>query len=146
MDEFFNGAETLSLFCRTFLNLKRNIPIRNSEMGLLIYLVRSTEANEEITSQQIGQFLKISKPMVTTMTSSLLKDNYIIRLQDESDKRSFKLIPTEKAKVLVHSTYQEYLKAFVVLKEEMGDENYHLLIDLVDQANVILIKENNKDE
>jgi DNA-binding MarR family transcriptional regulator len=146
MDEFFNGAETLSLFCRTFLNLKRNLPIRKSEMGLLIYLVRSNEANEEITSQQIGYFLKISKPMVTAMTSSLLKEDYIIRHQDEKDKRSFKLIPTEKAKGLVHSTYQEYLKAFVILKEEMGEENYQRFIELADQANAILIKENHKYE
>ncbi|MDF2556754.1 MAG: MarR family transcriptional regulator [Bacillales bacterium] len=146
MDEFFNGAETLSLFCRTFLNLKRNLPIRNSEMGLLIYLVRSSEANEDVTSIQIGQFLKISKPMVTAMTTSLIKGDYIVRIQDENDKRSYKLIPTGKAKTLVHSTYQEYLKAFVILKEEMGEENYKRFIELADQANAIFIKGNSKDE
>lgn len=41
MEQFIKGAEEVTLFCRINMNIKRELPIRASEMGMLIYLVKS---------------------------------------------------------------------------------------------------------
>ena len=41
MDTMMNAMEQVSLFCRLNMNTRRNLPIRSSEMGMLIYLVKA---------------------------------------------------------------------------------------------------------
>lgn len=53
------AAETVSLFCRLNQRVKKELPIRSSEMGLLILLVTS---KERISSVEAAQFFRVSKP------------------------------------------------------------------------------------
>ena len=52
------AAETVSLFCRLNQRVKKELPIRSSEMGLLILLVTS---KERISSVEAAQFFRVSK-------------------------------------------------------------------------------------
>lgn len=40
MKEVIRAAEQIALFCRININMKKELPIRSSEMGILIYLVK----------------------------------------------------------------------------------------------------------
>lgn len=55
MNGFINATEQVSLFCRLSINKKRNLPIRASERGLLIYLCKS---EGEKTPMSVAHFLK----------------------------------------------------------------------------------------
>ena len=112
MEQFIKGAEEVTLFCRINMNIKRELPIRASEMGMLIYLVKS---EEPINSIKIAEFFKVTKPNVTAMVNSMLKKEYIIKEQSKLDKRSFILKPTQKAIDLVEETYDEYFKTMKLL-------------------------------
>jgi DNA-binding MarR family transcriptional regulator len=137
MDNLAKGAEIISLFCRLNINRKRELPIRSSEMGLLIYVVKSDEA---VTSSQAARFFNVSRPMVTTMVASLERKGYLTRGTREDSRRKFTLLPTDKAANLVDDTYSEYLKAMELLKSEMGEQKYESLLQLLDEANIILLK------
>lgn len=137
MQEYVKDAEAVSLFCRIHMNTKRNLPIRASEMGMLILIVKSTEPQ---TPVQIAEFFKVTKPMVTTMINSLVKKGYLERKPSTTDRRSFTLEPTEQAVRLVEETYSEYFKTMECLKIKMGCEKYNHFIELMELANDVLLE------
>lgn len=132
-----DSAEIIALFCRLHMNAKKNIPIRSSEMGLLIYLSRQKEA---VTPLEAAEFLKVSKPMITKTVNRLEKFGYIEKLPSEKDKRSVTLTPTEKAEELVNSTQTDYYKHLLRLQEKMGETTFNELVALLKKANGILLE------
>ncbi len=132
------SADVVSRFCRLQMYLKRDIPIRASEMGALIFVQKSESA---VTPLMISSFFGISKPTVSDMVGSLVGKGYLLKRQSESDKRSYTLEATEKGKALVESTYNEYFGAMELLSNKMGKNEFQLLIKLLQQANEILSEE-----
>lgn len=140
MDDLINASEQISLFCRMNLHTKRDLPIRSSEMGMLIYLVRT---EKEKTPNGVARFFRFTKSMATNMVISLTVNGYIVKKQSATDRRSILLIPTDKAIKLVEETYVEYVKTMSLLKERMGEKQFHELLVLLETANSILLEEKN---
>ena len=140
MKDYANAAEQIGLFCRIHVNAKKNIPIRSSEMGMLIYLVKT---DGEKTPMAAARFFKFTKSMATNMVSSLVRKGYIRKEQSEKDRRSFFILPTEKAVALVEETYAEYIKTIILLNEKMGDCDFNVLIEMLEKANSFLLEEKN---
>ena len=139
-DELTIGAETVSMFCRLNINIKKDLPVRSSEMGLLILICKSVDS---VTPVMAANFFKVKKPMITTMVSNLLKHGYIKKIPSLEDKRSFSLNPTEKARLLVDDTYSEYMKTMELLRHKLGSKDFGKLITLLEKANSILLEEKN---
>ncbi len=139
MELLARGTEVVSLFCRLNVNNKKNLPIRSSEMGLLILLSKS---DVPITPVMAAEFFKVKKPMITTMVNSLTKQGYIEKIPSETDKRSFTMQSTNQAVELVNETYQEYFNLMSLLKNKMGDE-FETMINLLEKANEILLEDKN---
>lgn len=137
MNDLIAGAEAISLFCRLNINTKRQLPIRSSEMGLLMYVCKS---DVPVTSVMAAYFFKVKKPMIAAMVSSLISKGYLEKAPSETDKRSFTLVATSKANALVEETYSEYLKAMELLKTKLGGK-YETLITLLARANSIILEE-----
>ena len=140
MDELIKGGEVIALFCRININTKRELPIRSSEMGLLIFIVKE---EGEHTPLEISEFFKVTKPMVTAMVNSLVKKEYITKVKSSVDKRSFIVKPTEKAVSIVNKTYNEYFKNMQTLRTCLGNHEFSELIELLTKANSILLEEKN---
>lgn len=138
MDNLIRASEQISLFCRMNVNTRRELPIRSSEMGMLIYLVKT---EEEKTPNGVARFFRFTKSMATNMVTSLSANGYIVKKQSETDKRSFLLIPTDKAIQLVEDTYEEYFKMMSVLKTRMGEKKFSDFLVLLETANNILLEE-----
>jgi len=139
-DELIKGAETVSMFCRLNINVKKDLPIRSSEMGLLILICRSEIL---VTPVIAADFFKVKKPMITTMVSNMIKHGYIEKVPSLEDKRSFSLNPTEKAKQLVDDTYSEYMKTMELLRHNLGVVDFGKLMTLLEKSNFILLEEKN---
>lgn len=140
MDKLIKSSKQISLFCRLNLNTKQELPIRSSEMGMLIYLVKT---EEEKTPNAVAKFFNVTKSMATNMATSLLNNGYIEKIQSEADKRSFLLIPTDKAIRLVEDTYEEYFRTMSLLESKMGEQKFDEFIRLLETANEILLEEKN---
>jgi len=138
MNNIIIGGEEVALFCRLQMNAKRDIPIRPSEMGLLIYVKKQ---DIPVTPLMISNFFKIAKPSVTSMVNSLIKKDYLIKTQSATDGRSYTISATDKASDLVESTYREYFRTMELLKKRMGSKEFGLFIELIQKANSILSEE-----
>ena len=143
MDSLLKSADTVSLFCRININTRQNIPIRSSEMGLLIYV---SQCKEPPSSVDAATFFKVSKPMVAGMVHSLEKKGYLERGASPSAKRRFTLLLTKKGKALVAETTGEYLKNMSLMWEGLGEQDFETLIDLLDKANQILLTHKKEGE
>ena len=136
--ELVRASEIISLFLRINMNAQRNLPIRSSEMGVLILLVRSAQPK---TPLQISEFFMISKPATTAIINSLLGDGFLTKEASTTDRRSFYLTPTEKARQLVEETFEIYHKNLAALMSGMGQENFREMIKLLESANQFLSKQ-----
>ena len=139
MKEYIMTAtEEVAMFCRLQMNIKKHLPIRPSEMGVLIYTSKHQEA---VTPLMISQFFQISKPSVTAMVNSLIKQDYLMRTASATDGRSYTVSITPKGRKLVENTYDEYLSAMALIKEKMGEGDFKLFVQLIIRANEILKEE-----
>lgn len=137
-EDIITCMDTISRFCRLQINIKRDLPIRASEMGVLIYIERS---NIPVTPLMISNFFGIAKPSVTDMVNSLTKAEYLIKMPSKDDRRSYTLEVTSKGRKLLETTYNEYFKSMEILEESMGDQKFKLFIQLLKEANKVLSEE-----
>lgn len=67
------------------------------EKGQYIIVVRVCE-NEGISQEEISNMIKVDRTTVAKSVKKLIEKGYIDRVQNESDKRAYKLFSTEKGK------------------------------------------------
>lgn len=136
MDQnIINSADIIGMFCRLKMNIKHDLPVRSSEMGVLIYIQKQ---QEDVTPSMISDFFKIAKPSVTSMVSSLVKKGYLDKIMSDTDKRSYALRMTRKGNELLDSTFSEYYSTINELSERMGKEAFDQFIRLMQMANDIM--------
>lgn len=70
MNKYLNANIIISKFCRAYNDLKRDLPIRPSEMGVLNIV---TKREGFYTPIMIAQLLEVSKVMITNHIISLEK-------------------------------------------------------------------------
>jgi DNA-binding MarR family transcriptional regulator len=132
------SADIVAMFCRLQMNAKKDLPIRSSEMGVLIF---TQKQNNSVTPMMISKFFRITKPSVTSIINSLIKSGYLIKTPSTKDNRSYNVSVTNKGKDLIESTYKEYVRTMELLKEKMGNKEFDLFIELMNKANNILSEE-----
>ena len=131
MDNYLHANIVLSKFSRDYIDLKNNLPIRPSEMGVLNLLVKR---DGKYTPLAIADMLGVSKTMVAAHIAVLEKGEYIVKQPSETDKRSFFVLPTEKAKRLVYEVDERLDNQLRFLEKTMGADMFDALITLADWA------------
>ena len=135
MDRYTEANAVLSKFCKGYMELKKDLPIRPSEMAVLNIIVKR---DGRFTPLMIAQLLEVSKSMITAHISVLEKKNYIEKEPSKEDKRSFYVIPTQKAKQLVETAGETTKKHLQYLENEIGSDNYSNLLNILNETNKIL--------
>lgn len=126
-----NNLDTIAFFCRSFINRETNLPIRSSDMGLLILI---SEMNL-ITPLDASLFFGVSKPMIAAMVKRLSNHALIAKKSDQSDKRSYQLHLTSKGECLVNNSKATYVAFVENLKKDMGSKNFNALMSSIKRAN-----------
>lgn len=135
MDKLFRANAVLSIFSKNYMELKKELPIRPSEMGVLNII---TETPGPHTSVLLAELLGVSKPMITAHLTSLSEKGYITKEQSPEDKRVYYVCPTEKALELVEHAKTDLNQKLEKLVSAMGEEEFDILVRLAQEANVIL--------
>ena len=123
-----NANIIFSKFARNHMELKKELPIRPSEMAVLNII---TQCEGKFTPIMIAELLGVSKPMITAHISVLVKKGYISKELSENDKRSFYILPTEKAVALAdkfNAKQTEYIKA---IETALGASEFERLVNLL---------------
>lgn len=135
MDKYIFANAVLSIFSKNYMELKKGLPIRPSEMGVLNII---TETKGPHTPIILASLLGVSKPMITAHITSLESKGYITKEPSSEDKRVYYILPTEKALDLVKSSKADLNRHFDKLIKAMGQEEFNNFIHLAEVANNIL--------
>lgn len=135
MDKFYKANATLSLFSKNYMELKKGLPIRPSEMAVLNIIAQTPGPH---TSVMLSEILRVSKPMITAHLTSLLDKGYITKEQSKDDKRAYYIIPTEKATALVESAKRDMDQQLTRLMEGLGETEFDKLVSLAQTASKII--------
>ena len=135
MDKQFNANAILSIFCKNYMELKKGLPIRPSEMGVL-NIITGTEGPH--TPVMLAEMLGVSKPMITAHINSLISKGYIIKETYIKYKRAYYILPTEKAIVLAQRARSDLNCQLDRLIDGMGQEEFDIFVKLAGIANNIL--------
>lgn len=135
MDKYFAANATFAKFSKNYMELKKNLPIRQSEMGALNILASMTGPR---TSVRLAEIASVSKPMVTAILKSLTKKGYVIKRRSEEDKRVYYLELTPKAMQVVEDAKAESDIHLEHIMKAMGQESFDKLIELTQMANDIM--------
>lgn len=135
MDKYFTANAVLSIFSKSYMELKKDLPIRPSEMGVLNIITQTPGPH---TPLMLAGALKVSKPMITAHLTSLTNKGYITKQPSSEDKRAYYILPTEKARALVKCAKDDLYQRLDQLVDGMGEEQFDLLVKLAGEANRIL--------
>ena len=135
MDKYFTANAVLSIFSKSYMELKKDLPIRPSEMGVLNIITQTPGPH---TPLMLAGALKVSKPMITAHLTSLTDKGYIKKQPSSEDKRAYYILPTEKARALVKCAKDDLYQRLDQLVDGMGEEQFDLLVKLAGEANRIL--------
>lgn len=135
MDEYFAINAVLSLFAKNYMELKKDLPIRPSEMGVL-NIISNTDGPH--TPVAVAGLLGVSKPMITAHITSLESKGYVTKEPCAHDKRAYYVMPTDKALKLVESARVDMKGHFDKLINGMGQEDFDKFVKLAASANDIL--------
>lgn len=135
MDKYVNANMVFSKFSRDYMELKKELPIRPSEMAVLNIIVKRAGT---FTPLMIAELLGVSKPMITAHINVLEKKGYIYKDFALNDKRSFYVMPTEKAKALAEEADKKTGEELRKIESELGEKSFLSLIELLDKTQKIL--------
>ena len=135
MDKYFFANAVLSVFSKNYMDLKKGLPIRPSEMGVL-NIISETEGPH--TPVILAEMLKVSKPMITAHITSLENKGYITKSPSPQDKRAYYILPTEKAQALVKKAKVDLTHKLDWLINGLGQDDFNALVELADKANKIM--------
>ncbi len=106
-----------------------------AELDLLSRLALSQVPLTPFTlSQQMG----MKKSAISRLITSLLQHGYLEKEISQLDKRSYHLHLTKKGHEELDKNYQQMLQPVICIYKTLGEENFHTLISILEQANLAL--------
>ena len=135
MEKYLKANIVFSKFSRDYMALKKDLPIRPSEMGVLNII---TKRDGLFTPVMIAELLEVTKPMVANHISVLEEKGYITKKYSENDKRSFYIIPTDKAKKLVEEAETKLNGKLINLENKLGSKRFDELIKTLEESKLYL--------
>lgn len=135
MNKYMTANAVFSKFSRDYMELKRSLPIRPSEMGVLNIITRR---EGDFTPLAIAELLGVSKPMIAAHLRTLLKKGYVRKESSPDDKRSFFVRPTDKGKALADEFELKHTERLKTIEESLGAARFAELTRLLDEAEGVL--------
>lgn len=135
MDSYLNANAVLSIFSKNYMELKKGLPIRPSEMGVL-NIITGTEGPH--TPIILADMLGVSKPMITAHITSLENKGYITKSPSAQDKRAYYIFPTDTALELVKRAKADLDGKLACLEKGLGQDGFRTLVALAEKANGIM--------
>lgn len=105
----------------------RDCPVSGHQMGYIIFIKK----NPGVSQEDIAEFFKLNKGTVAKGVKRLLKDGYIIRTQNESDRRAYCLYLTEKGEVLFSESEKSLQRLNAIFTNGMSQEEQQTLQRLI---------------
>lgn len=127
----------IRLFNRLILYKRSSLFLSTNEIELLSRIAISKKF---LTSKEIISQMSSNKVILSRLMKKLLKDEYIEKIENPNDKRSYYLKITKKGKTILRKDYEILILPISILKKEMNNEEFAKFMQQINIANNILKK------
>lgn len=135
--EFIEILEGLRRYRRWYRD--RSIPVRKNEMMLLMFLVhRLPPDSPGLQPSELGKMLRLTRPTITSMVNSLEEHGYVVRINDEEDRRAVFVRPTEQGVELVNRARESFATNIAELINFLGEEDAQELIRIMEKVRLFM--------
>lgn len=135
MNKYMDANVVFSKFSRDYMGLKKDLPIRPSEMGVLNIICRR---DGDFTPLMLAEMIGVSKPMIAAHIGALLEKGYVCKETSLGDKRSFFVRPTEKGRSLADDFEKRQTERLKTIEETLGKTEFDELVRLLYKTQTIL--------
>ena len=130
MIENMNG---IRLFSRSLIpRATKEHEISSQHLDLLCHLIIN---NDGMTPLKLSKVMGVSKTIISRLIDGLSKSGYVIKKQDDNDKRSYDVFITELGEKKVDEILKFYLVPIYDLRRKLGEKNFLQLMDCIKMAN-----------
>lgn len=130
MIENMNG---IRLFSRSLIpRATKEHEISSQHLDLLCHLIIN---NDGMTPLKLSKVMGVSKTIISRLIDGLSKSGYVIKKQDDNDKRSYDVFITELGEKKVDEILKFYLGQIYDLRRKLGEKNFLQLMDCIKMAN-----------
>ena len=130
MIENMNG---IRLFSRSLIpRATKEHEISSQHLDLLCHLIIN---NDGMTPLKLSKVMGVSKTIISRLIDGLSKSGYVIKKQDDNDKRSYDVFITELGEKKVDEILIFYLGPIYDLRRKLGEKNFLQLMDCIKMAN-----------
>lgn len=130
------AADLIAQFCRNQVNVKRNLPIRSSDMGVLIYLMHHSMAK----AKDVAEFFDVAGATVAEMIHRLANQGLVEIQQDLADARVKRIELSASGMKFVEETRNDYLSSIRSMKQTLGEEDFERFISFIQRINEKRVK------
>ncbi len=127
-------ADSFGSISRRTQNLFRNnLEDKFIAKGLQAYIIVICD-NEGIIADEITKILRVDKGTTARAVAKLEKEKYLVRVQDETDKRKYKLYSTDKSRGLykkIIDLYYNIAKEALNILDEKEEKELLRILDKV---------------
>jgi len=142
MNRLYKWISIADRFSKIYLD-KRFKPLGlNSSQHMFIFHICQEEG---ISQDMLAKTVHINKSNVTRALSSLEKNGFIIKKQNQDDKRTSRLYPTPKAKRLYGKIREIENSWALSLTEDFSEEDKARINRLLQQVAQVAIRRVNED-
>lgn len=136
--DMMNKMQELRLFCSlTVRGAKKEGLTSAQELDLLS---RAVLSKVPLTPQEFSISMGLKKSAVSRLLRGLIEKKLLEKIPSEEDRRSYTIRVTEAGHEELRQTYQYYLGSIYRLRQEMGEENFRQLTELIRQGSEIMKK------
>ena len=119
------------------IHKKNNASIRKPEFQAMLFL----SCKEEITMQELGEELCVTKPRVTALVSELLEKDFVVQSIDEKDKRKKYIKLSERGIEYLESHKKAYEAWFKSMWDKFDAREKEAFNILLTKTNLVLREE-----
>ncbi len=131
--EFIETLEGLRRYRRWYRD--HSIPIRKNEMMLLMFLAyHLPDDSVGLQPSELGEILRLTRPTITSMVNSLEEQGYVVRINDEEDRRVVFVRPTARGVELVSRAQAGFATSIAELIAFLGEEDAQELLRIMEKV------------
>ncbi len=128
--QFIETLEGLRRYRRWYRD--HSIPIRKNEMMLLMFLVYHLPDDAlGLQPSELGKMLRLTRPTITALVNSLEEQRYVVRINDEEDRRVVFVRPTEQGAQLVNRAQESFATNIAELVQFLGEKDAQELLRIM---------------
>jgi len=135
-NDWMNMIENMNrirLFSRSLIpRATKEHEISSQHLDLLCHLIIN---NDGMTPLKLSKVMGVSKTIISRLIDGLSKSGYVIKKQDDNDKRSYDVFITELGEKKVDEILKFYLGPIYDLRRKLGEKNFLQLMDCIKMAN-----------